>query len=158
TGSTGVVALSNGNYVVRSPLWNDNRGAVTWGDGRTGVSGGVSDTNSLVGSSSGDQVGGVGVIALRDRDLVVGSLLGGSDGAALTWVDGPAGQTLDGGSGITAQNSLVGMVDAAGLATVVENSATHTFLARFPAEDTGRVTVGFVDPGHLTYAIGKGQT
>jgi hypothetical protein len=30
---SGVRALANGNYVVASPFWNDEQGAVTWGDG-----------------------------------------------------------------------------------------------------------------------------
>jgi hypothetical protein len=151
--------LSNGNYVIRSPRWNGNRGAVTWGDGHTGVRGVVSATNSLVGSGSGYQVGGVGVIALRDGNYVVGSL-GSSNRGAITWVDGTTGQTLDGGSGITAQNSLIGMVDvdAEGLPPVVENSVTHTFIATFPDEGTGRVTAGLVDPNLLTYALAQDQT
>jgi hypothetical protein len=41
TGAT-VTPLSNGNYLVDSPSWNGNRGAVTWGSGITGVSGAVS--------------------------------------------------------------------------------------------------------------------
>ncbi|HWS28154.1 MAG TPA: hypothetical protein VN259_16455, partial [Xanthomonadales bacterium] len=54
--SAGVVALSNGNYVVRSPLWNA-RGAVTRGAGGSGISGAVSAVNSLIGSSTSDGVG-----------------------------------------------------------------------------------------------------
>src|SRR5262249_42544038 len=38
-----VTALSNGNYVVESSGWNGSRGAVTWGDGGTGVRGVVSE-------------------------------------------------------------------------------------------------------------------
>lgn len=53
----GVVALANGNYVVKSPRWNERRGAVTWGNGATGISGVVSQSNSLVGSAPGDRVG-----------------------------------------------------------------------------------------------------
>ncbi|MFN8440810.1 MAG: hypothetical protein U0175_08580 [Caldilineaceae bacterium] len=54
----GVTALGNGNYVVSNPGWNSRRGAVTWGNGATGVSGEVSSSNSLVGSTSFfDQVG-----------------------------------------------------------------------------------------------------
>ena len=34
-----------------------NAGAVTWGNGTTGVSGAVSAANSLVGSTASDQVG-----------------------------------------------------------------------------------------------------
>src|SRR6202007_598536 len=56
-GAISIKALSNGNYVVLSSNWNGNRGAVTWGNGSTGISGPVSDNNSLVGSNAGDQVG-----------------------------------------------------------------------------------------------------
>ncbi len=47
-GSLRVVALTNGNYVVRSQNWSGNRGAATWGNGASGISGVVSDQNSLV--------------------------------------------------------------------------------------------------------------
>jgi hypothetical protein len=56
-GSSGITVLSSGNYVVRSLNWNGTRGAVTWGSGTAGVSGAVSEANSLVGSSPNDQVG-----------------------------------------------------------------------------------------------------
>src|SRR5207244_131623 len=58
-----ISALSNGNYVVASPNWNNQRGAATWANGSTGISGTVSEANSLVGSNSGDQVGSNGVTA-----------------------------------------------------------------------------------------------
>ena len=57
-----MTALSNGNYVVSSPDWTNGAaagaGAVTWGSGTAGVSGPVSATNSLVGSTANDPVGG----------------------------------------------------------------------------------------------------
>ena len=57
-GAGGVTALSNGNFVVLSPFWDNgaiaNAGAVTWGSGTTGVRGVVSAANSLVGSTAGD--------------------------------------------------------------------------------------------------------
>ncbi len=60
-GNGGVTALTNGNYVVSSPIWDNgavtNAGAVTWGSGTTGMSGVVSSANSLVGSTASDQVG-----------------------------------------------------------------------------------------------------
>src|SRR5262249_11753483 len=34
-----ITTLSNGNYVVSSPSWNGQRGAVTWGSGTAGASG-----------------------------------------------------------------------------------------------------------------------
>ena len=60
-GSDGVTALANGNYVVRSPYWNNgaaaDAGAVTWGEGTREVSGTVSAANSLVGTTANDNVG-----------------------------------------------------------------------------------------------------
>jgi Repeat of unknown function (DUF5650) len=64
-GSGGVTALSNGNYVVGSPSWNDNTGAATWGNGSTGTSGIVSAANSLVGSNPKDEVGANPALGLQ---------------------------------------------------------------------------------------------
>ena len=68
-----MTALSNGNYVVRSPYWDNgaatDAGAVTWGNGTSGVTGVVSAANSLVGSTAGDRVGYDGVTALSQRQL-----------------------------------------------------------------------------------------
>ena len=54
-------ALSNGNYVVSSTLWDNgavaDAGAVTFGNGVTGVTGVVNAANSLVGGTAGDWVG-----------------------------------------------------------------------------------------------------
>ncbi|MEZ6066482.1 MAG: hypothetical protein R3B90_12415 [Planctomycetaceae bacterium] len=74
-GNGGVVALTNGNYVVRSTAWDNgtatNAGAVTWGSGTAGVSGAVDATNSLVGTQTSDQVGNFGVVALTNGNYVV---------------------------------------------------------------------------------------
>ncbi|MFP5273662.1 two-partner secretion domain-containing protein, partial [Coleofasciculus sp.] len=60
-GNEGVVALSNGNYVIRSSFWDNgavvDAGAVTWGSGTTGISGAVDAANSLVGTRANDFVG-----------------------------------------------------------------------------------------------------
>ena len=76
-----MTALTNGNYVVRSPDWNNGAateaGAVTWGSGTTGVSGVVSAANSLVGSTVNDLVGSTsGVTALTNGNYVVSSPAG----------------------------------------------------------------------------------
>lgn len=109
---TGVTALSNGNYVVRSPMWNRgpiaNAGAATWGNGLTGITGIVTSSNSLIGSVTDDQVGNAGVQALSNGNYVVNSTAW-NDGAeqyvgAVTWGDG-----FNGSSGsVAASNSLVG--------------------------------------------------
>ena len=75
-GNTGVTALTNGNYVVRSTLWNvlggnADVGAVTWGSGTLGVTGTVSPANSLIGSTTNDQVGVTGVTALPNRASLI---------------------------------------------------------------------------------------
>ncbi len=114
-----VIALSNGNYVVNNPYWASgsaaNTGAITWGSGTAGVSGIVSAANSLVGSSNNDQVGSRGVIPLSSGNYVVispywdNASAGGSAGAvlqagAVTWGSGSAGI-----SGVVSPtNSLVG--------------------------------------------------
>ena len=60
-GYGGVTALGNGDFVVRSPDWHNGNvkgaGAVTWGNGTSGINGLISATNSLVGSSEYDKVG-----------------------------------------------------------------------------------------------------
>ncbi|NRT55254.1 YDG domain-containing protein [Sphaerotilus uruguayifluvii] len=47
----GVTELGNGNFVLANPQWHSERGAVTWGSGTAGVTGTISDANSLVGTT-----------------------------------------------------------------------------------------------------------
>jgi hypothetical protein len=82
-----VTELSNSNYVVSSPDWDNgaitDAGAVTWGNGTNGVSGAISPLNSLVGSSIDDHLGCTvlssglcivnGVIPLINGNYVVNS-------------------------------------------------------------------------------------
>ncbi|MCB1206322.1 MAG: hypothetical protein KDN18_18820, partial [Verrucomicrobiae bacterium] len=111
-GSSGVTVLSNGNYVVNSPNWNNgavtDAGAVTWGSGTSGISGVVSASNSLVGTGANDKVGGGGVWALSNGHYVVSSDLwnngAASDAGAVTWGSGASGIS----GVVSASNSLVG--------------------------------------------------
>jgi hypothetical protein len=103
-GHDGITILSNGNYVVVSPAWNGQRGAVTWADGSAGVTGAVGADNSLVGSTIGDQVGSDGVAVLSNGNYVVRSSLWNGERGAVTWADGTVGIT----GTINATNSLVG--------------------------------------------------
>ncbi len=108
-GAGGVInALPNGNYVVVNSQWNSVRGAVTFGNGQTGVSGEVSAANSLIGSDPNDNVGGgnngTGVISGPNSSFVVSSHnWNGSRGAA-TYVNGTSGIS----GVVSSQNSLVG--------------------------------------------------
>ena len=153
-GIEGVTALTNGNYVVRSPVWNKDVnvlttvGAVTWGSGATGVSGSVSEVNSLVGSTGGDLLGNTGLTALTNGGYVVASF-GWSNGVnssagAASWGSGFAPLIGE----VTAANSLIGGgTSPTGLqAVAVEDTVNGTFLARFLAEGGGRVRVRWADP------------
>ena len=111
-GGNGVTTLSSGNYVVQSPLWNSGGtvdvGAVTWGSGSSGVSGAVSSSNSLVGSSASDGVGSSGVQPLTNGNYVVNSPNwdngSAANGGAVTWANGATGVT----GAVSVANSVVG--------------------------------------------------
>jgi trimeric autotransporter adhesin len=111
-GLGGATALTNGNYVVASPEWNDGSaspvGAVTWANGATGLVGAVNTTNSLYGATAGDQVGRYGVEALTNGNYVVASPFwsNGSTGGvgAVTWANGATGLA----GAVSTTNSLYG--------------------------------------------------
>jgi hypothetical protein len=158
-----IVGLSNGNYVVGSPDWNNQRGAATWGNGILGASGAISAANSLVGSSPGDRLGdyvyfgGIatpGLTPLSDDNYAVVSPAGNGGKGAVAWVDGTTGQTLDGQGITTPQNSLIGVPLAMPINSPIDNS----FLESRYADGTDFVTVGLPDPNELRYARGEAQT
>jgi filamentous hemagglutinin family protein len=114
-GSEGITALTNGNYVVASRFWNNgaatSAGAITWGNGTGGTIGAVTSTNSLVGSTTNDQVGSIGrngVTALTNGNYVVASSFWDNgaivDAGAATWGNGTGGTV----GALTSTNSLVG--------------------------------------------------
>ncbi len=123
----GVVALTNGNYVVISSGWDNGNiidaGAITWGSGSTGITGEISNSNSLVGSTLRDRVGEGGVFALANGNYVVRSFYwdngGSADAGAVTWGNGSSGVR----GVISIANSLVGSQagDKVGDVTVLAN-------------------------------------
>ena len=146
----GVVALSNGNYVVASPQWANGSaveaGAVTWGDGGVGSAGAVSAQNSLVGTTAHDKVGtGLAIAALANGNYAVGSPLwdngGVVDVGAATWASG-AGGTV---GPIDTQNSLVGSTTKDSVGAKVIALADGNYVVSSPAwDDSGTVDVGAV--------------
>jgi len=150
----GAIALANGNYVVVSPNWNRGTaaqaGAVTWGDGHSGIQGPVSIANSLVGNV-GDILGFTGVTALSNGNYVVASGSWDSDTAsnvgATTWASGARGLTGE----VSASNSLVGSVtnDGVGLGPVIALS-NGNYVVTNATWSNGNV--GFV--GAVTWADG----
>jgi filamentous hemagglutinin family protein len=121
----GITALTNGNYVVASPNWNNGMGAATWGNGTTGISGTISSTNSLVGSTAGDYVGWYGVTALTNGNYVVGSSDWNNYRGAATWGNGTTGIS----GTVNSTNSLV-------------DSTTYDMVGSITALTNGNYVVG----------------
>ncbi|MEM1325594.1 MAG: T9SS type A sorting domain-containing protein [Bacteroidota bacterium] len=154
-GRDGITVLSNGNYVVSTRFWNNgaatDAGAVTWGDGSIGISGAVSAVNSLVGPTSGDQIGSSGIIVLSNDNFVVRSPFWNngtvSTAGAVTWGDGNIGIS----GAVSASNSLVGSTagDEVGdfVATALSNG---NYVVRSPVWDNGTVS----DAGAVTWGDG----
>jgi hypothetical protein len=147
----GVAVLSNGNYVVRSNVWDNGAvtdvGAVTWGNGTTGIIGTVSAANSLVGSTASDKVGDTSVTALTNGNYVVVSRYWNNgavtDAGAATWGNG-AGGTV---GAVSATNSLVGSKasDYVGVVTALSNGnyvVGSGVWDNGAAADAGAVTLG----------------
>jgi hypothetical protein len=136
-GSDGVTPLSNGNFVVGSPSWNGNRGAVTWGSGTLGLIGTISEDNSLVG---GDGYA-ARVTPLTNGNYVVQSPGWNSSYGAVTWGDGTAGA-----HGIVSEaNSLIGsnLFDRIGFGGIIPLS-NGNYVVQSPVwnNSTGAVTWG----------------
>ena len=164
------IALSNGNYIVQSGEWDNgsivDAGAVTFGNGTTGTTGIISTSNSLVGSTTNDQIGGAvafgGVKDLSNGNHVISSSKwdNGSttDAGAVTWVDGSTGLTLDGNNTINAQNSILGTSASSSPGRSFDESVNSTFITRFSGESTGRITLGFADPAQMTFSRATGSS
>ncbi len=153
-GANTVTALSNGNYVVNSPYWDNgmvaDAGAVTWGNGNTGTAGVVSAGNSLVGSKADDQVGYYETTALPNGNYVTKSPYWDNgaiaDAGAATWGNGSTGTF----GSVSAGNSLVGSNASDRIAGVVA-LPNGNYLVASSYWDNG----GLVDAGALT--IGDGE-
>jgi len=103
-GGSSLIALSNGNFIVVSSNWNAGRGAATFVNGTTGLTGTVSSSNSLVGATPGDNVGGNYVYILQNNNYIVFSSSWNTGFGAATFGSGTTGI-----SGlVSSSNSLVG--------------------------------------------------
>lgn len=156
-GSSGT-PLSNGNYVVVSSRWSTASaaevGAVTFGSGLTGITGPVSASNSLVGSSSSDGVGGYGITALTNGNYVVNSPLWDNASAvnagAITFGSGTTGVS----GTVSASNSLIGggSNNFVGVRTIALTSGN--FVVASPGWDNGAtLNVGAATFGSGTSGI-----
>jgi hypothetical protein len=157
--------LTNGNYVVASPEWRNvslfKAGAVTFGNGASGISGSVSPSNSLVGSSDNDFVGnngnffrGLPTGALSNGNFVVGSVNyhnGSAIVGAMSFGNGTTGVS----GPITTTNSALGNTAASEIDFVADDPAQIVIGAFIDTnrQHTNRVLVaseidGFAHPWH----------
>ena len=160
--SLGIKALPNGHYVVVSPHWENNvllmndAGAVTWGNGTSGIAGPVSESNSLVGSRWDDAVGSDGITVLTNNNYVVTSTKwGGSTPitslGAVSWCNG------DGGSvgRVSLTNSLVGNLDGDNIGSGgVKVLPNGNYVVCSPASRQG----GVAEAGAVTWGNGSTGT
>jgi hypothetical protein len=147
---TGVTGLPNGNYVVRTPSWSNGAeyaaGAVTFGNGTSGVRGTISPSNSLVGSTAGDRVGFGGVTVLTNANYVISSPLWGNDSqfGAVTLGNGVSGVT----GTVSASNSLVGSTFRDQVGSWLIALANGNYVVGTPDWDNGIQDVGAVTFGN----------
>lgn len=152
------VALSNGNYVIASALWDNgaviNAGAATFATGSGGISGVISSANSLVGTQAEDQVGSLGVTALTTGSYLVRSG---------RWSNGPlafAGAVTfgSGSSGIsgfiTPANSLVG---SRALDGVGGSDAAALSDGNYVLSSWGWDNAAIVNAGAITLGLSNGS-
>ncbi len=173
-GLGGITELNNGNYVVSSYAWANAAaaaaGAVTFGNGTTGVSGAVSATNSLVGTTAGDLVG-IKVTGLSNGNYVVSEIFWQNSGAtrsgAVTWVDGTNGNiagSASRGGAVSAANSLVGSAAFDDVGTTITElfNGNYVMSSPFWGGNRGAVTwlngtngniAGTASPGGLVSAL-----
>ncbi len=148
-----IVSLTNGNYVVGSPVWNNGSatlGAVTWGSGTTGITGPISAANSLVGTTAADYIIDSSILALADGTTSLTAPGGKTDpfilAGAVTWGRGTVQGSRDPASAADSRirNDLVCRTSE--LRSQITSMAT--FLSPFVTvvHRSGRVAVGRVLP------------
>ncbi len=157
-GSAGARALTNGNYVVQSPLWRNGgiaAGAATWRSGAAPSSGVVAGTNSYVGTTAADAVGGQ-VHALSNGNYVLtspswdqGTI---ANVGAVTWGSGTAASA----GPLSVVNSLVGSAlnDAIGSVLIVLNNGNYV-TASADWDNGANIDVGAVSFGNGGIATGS---
>ncbi len=161
-GSGAVTALADGDFVVRSPDWDNNVtvvsdvGAATFCNGTTGCTGTISPTNSLVGTLANDRVSGGGVTELANGNYVVNSA-GWDNPAPLTvnagastWCSGTRGCT----GAVTTSNSLFGSTNGDLSATVITALPNGNYVVRSVVWDNGAAA----NAGAATFCLATGCT
>ena len=155
--SSSVIALTNDNYVVGSPNWDNglvvNAGAVTWGEGVGGTVGTISETNSLVGSAANDGTS-MTVTALTNGNYVAAlphwDNATTADVGAVTWGNGTGGST----GTISTANSLIGSTLNDYALQSINPLKNGNYVVDSPYWDSPATT----DAGAVTWGNGLGGT
>lgn len=161
-GSDGITALPSGAYLVASSNWRNgsatNAGAVTFGNGSTGIIGAVSASNSLVGSQTGDVIGFFEPVVLTNGNWVIGSPFwnngGIADVGAVTFGFGTTGRT----GAVASTNSLIGATagDQVGERIVALKGPPDATVGRYVVVSPRWNGSGTVDAGAVTMLNGNG--
>lgn len=150
-----ITVLTNGNYVVSSPCWDNGGmadvGASTWVDGSQPFGGEVSASNSLIGTQSSDRVGSLRATPLTNGNFVVRSWHWQSGTGATTWGDGSTGMPV---GAVSISNSLTGSIpgDYFGGRTVALSNG-HYVAGGWNWHNSSGMSVGVV-----TWGNGNGGT
>lgn len=158
-GSYSPTILTNGNYVLCNPNWDDGGitdvGAVTWCNGATGIVGTISNSNSLIGSSANDQVGLGGADALTNGNYVVKSYVWKNGttslAGAVTWGNGATGTT----GIVSTSNSLVGSKTSDAVGTMGTALPNGNYVVRSHLWDSSSTVF---NAGAVTWFDGNGGT
>lgn len=153
------LALSGGNYVIASPLWDRGEivdaGAATIANGNTGLFGTIFAGNSLMGARSGDRVGS-GLLEVGAGNYVIASpeydLPGAADVGAVTWANGANGVIGE----LTQANSLYGSRSGDRVGTWLGALDNGAYLIGSPHWDRPMAGGAVMDAGALTHAPGSG--
>lgn len=145
----GIQVLSNGNYVVQSPSYDNgaalNAGAATWCNGSTGTTGIVSSLNSLVGTTASDAIGN-SVVALANGSYVVNTQVW-HNGALASAGAVTLGNGTSGIAGpVSASNSLIGSSASDFVGTSILPLPNGNFVVASPSWSNGATA----DVGALT--------
>jgi filamentous hemagglutinin family protein len=144
-GSGGVDTLSGGNYLILSPDFEGNRGAITHGTENSLATGAVTSENSFIGANAGDGVGSSGSVLTQDGYYLIDTLNFGGNEGAVTW--SLNGTDLTGVIG--AANSLVGSnnADTVGSGGITFTSNGYFVLSPDWNNEEGAITFGSARAG-----------
>ncbi|MBK7957830.1 MAG: hypothetical protein IPK03_06705 [Bacteroidetes bacterium] len=148
-------AFSNGNYVIFSPKWDNvtvtDAGAVTWGNGSTGITGIINIGNSLIGTKAGDNVGNGNNLLITSNDNYVISSPNWDNGTIINAGAVTLGSGSIGISGtINSSNSLIGTKAFDNIGTKTTSLGNGNYLVSSPDWDNGLTN----DVGAVTFGNG----